>query len=160
VSQIVKLPFEEAVGLGKTPNDSLTLLLLLDQLPRNFGRGTDYPFTVTDPLSVRLAEHFVLELEHDKGQPPYKRMWYYLPFMHHESIPHQELCLAKFGEGCWDIREGDWKDYHGMMKSGLESAWKHYEVIGRFGRFPGRNAAMKRESTPAEKEFLEKSGGS
>ena len=158
VSHIVKLPFEEVVGLGKTPNESLTLLLLLDQLPRNFGRGTDYPFTVTDPLSVRLAEYFVLKLEHDKSQPPYKRMWYYLPFMHHESIPYQELCLARFGEACWDIREGDWKDYHGLMKSGLDSAWKHYEVINKFGRFPGRNVAMERESTLEEKEFLEKSG--
>jgi uncharacterized protein (DUF924 family) len=158
IAQLVKLPFDEIVSLGETPKDSLTLLLLLDQLPRNFGRGTDYPFTKCDPLAVRLAEHFVLKLEHDKRQPPYKRMWYYVPLSHCESLPHQELALAKFAEGCWDYREGEWKEYHGFMRLGLESAWKHYGVISKFGRYPGRNVAMKRENTPEEKKYIEEGG--
>jgi uncharacterized protein (DUF924 family) len=33
-------------------------------------------------------------------------------------------------------------------------AIKHWEIIKRFGRFPHRNAILKRESTPEEIEFL------
>lgn len=158
MSQIVKLPFDEVVGLGKTPDESLTLLLLLDQLPRNFGRGTDYPFTTCDPISIRLAEHFVLKEGHDKLQPPYKRFWYYVPFIHSESIALQELALAKFAETCWEVKEGEWKEYHTLLKLGLQSTWKHFEVIDKFGRFPGRNAALKRENTPEEQKYLDEGG--
>jgi len=35
-------------------------------------------------------------------------------------------------------------------------ALEHREVIRRFGRFPGRNEALRRESTPEEREFLAK----
>eukprot|EP01034_Spumella_vulgaris_P026191 gene26191-32728_t len=31
---------------------------------------------------------------------------------------------------------------------------QHHDVIKQFGRFPGRNAAMGRESTAAETEWL------
>jgi uncharacterized protein (DUF924 family) len=32
---------------------------------------------------------------------------------------------------------------------------KHLEIVERFGRFPHRNAALGRMSTPAEREYLE-----
>ena len=34
-------------------------------------------------------------------------------------------------------------------------ALEHYYVISRFGRFPGRNAALGRDSTPEELAFLD-----
>jgi uncharacterized protein (DUF924 family) len=36
----------------------------------------------------------------------------------------------------------------------VDYAVKHRAVIARFGRFPHRNAALGRESTPDEREFL------
>jgi uncharacterized protein (DUF924 family) len=36
---------------------------------------------------------------------------------------------------------------------------KHYNVIKRFGRYPSRNEAMERKSTPEEVEFLKNGAG-
>ena len=41
----------------------------------------------------------------------------------------------------------------------LDYALKHRDVIERFGRFPGRNAALGRKSTPDEKKYLDTEGG-
>jgi uncharacterized protein (DUF924 family) len=35
------------------------------------------------------------------------------------------------------------------------NARRHAAVIARFGRYPARNAALQRESTPEEHAFLE-----
>ena len=35
-----------------------------------------------------------------------------------------------------------------------ESAWEHFDVIARFGRFPHRNAVLGRDNTPEEDEYL------
>jgi uncharacterized protein (DUF924 family) len=158
VSEMVKLPFDDLVALGRTPNESLALILLLDQLSRNFSRGSPFPYTKCEPLSVKLAEHFVLNIKHDIQHPPYKRMWYYLPFAHSESIAHQELALAKNAEGCWELREGEWKDFHGFFKQFMEFSWRHYTVISKFGRFPGRNKVLGRENTEEEAKFMEEGG--
>jgi uncharacterized protein (DUF924 family) len=40
----------------------------------------------------------------------------------------------------------------------VEWARKHEVIIERFGRFPHRNAALGRESTPEEIEFLKQPG--
>ncbi len=44
---------------------------------------------------------------------------------------------------------------HGEL---LGHALVHREIIRRFGRFPGRNAALGRESTPEEVAFLGNQG--
>lgn len=158
VSEIVTRPFSDLVSLGRSPDESLTLILLLDQLSRNFSRGNPFPYTKCDPLSVKLAEHFVLNLKHDVQHPPYKRVWYYLPFGHAESVSYQELALAKLAEGAWELREGEWKDFHDFFKLFMEYSWKHYVVIDKFGRFPGRNTALGRENTEQETKYIEEGG--
>ena len=40
----------------------------------------------------------------------------------------------------------------------LKHARAHREIIRRFGRFPYRNAALGRESTPEETAFIEAGG--
>jgi uncharacterized protein (DUF924 family) len=159
VLQLLDLPFEELVALGDTPEHSLTLILLLDQFTRNFGRGTPFPFTKTDPLCQLLAEHFVTTLKYDTSHPPYKKIWYYLPFGHSENVYYQELSVSKTAETCWNCRPGtEWEQFHEMMRRGMESAWKHYVIVERFGRFPHRNEVLGRESTEEERKFLEEGG--
>ncbi len=41
-----------------------------------------------------------------------------------------------------------------INKVGLDYAERHLRVIERFGRFSNRSAAMGRQSTPEEEEFL------
>jgi uncharacterized protein (DUF924 family) len=42
----------------------------------------------------------------------------------------------------------------------LGGAQRHHDIIARFGRFPHRNAALGRSSTPQELEFLKQPGSS
>ena len=44
------------------------------------------------------------------------------------------------------------------QEEALEYARQHAEVIARYGRFPSRNAALGRQSTPEEKEYLAQPG--
>ena len=70
-----------------------------------------------------------------------ERMFTYLPFEHSESLDDQELSLRLF--------EGN---------PNAEWAHKHWEIVRRFGRFPHRNAALGRASTPEEIAFLNQPG--
>ncbi|WP_227650138.1 DUF924 family protein, partial [Klebsiella pneumoniae] len=63
-----------------------------------------------------------------------RRQFVYLPLEHAEDAAMQALSVEKFAS------LGD--DYV------LDFARKHAEVIARFGRFPSRNAALGRDSTP------------
>jgi uncharacterized protein (DUF924 family) len=42
----------------------------------------------------------------------------------------------------------------------LDYAQRHHAIIARFGRFPHRNAALGRKSTPQEEAFLKEPGSS
>jgi len=158
VQKLLQLPFDELLALGDTPDHSLTLILLLDQFPRNFSRGSPFPFTQTDPLCQTLAEHVVLTLSHDTHHPPYKKFWYYLPFGHAENVAYQELSVSKMAFTCWECRQGEWTQFHEMVRHAMDSAWRHYVIVARFGRFPHRNEAMGRETTVEERKFLDEGG--
>jgi uncharacterized protein (DUF924 family) len=43
-------------------------------------------------------------------------------------------------------------------KTNLDFAVVHRDIIARFGRFPHRNAALGRATTPEEQAFLEEGG--
>jgi uncharacterized protein (DUF924 family) len=73
------------------------------------------------------------------------REFFYLPLRHSEVLGDQEksvrLCLLNFGHG-----------------DSLRHARAHRDIIRRFGRFPFRNAALGRASTPEEEAFLAAGG--
>ncbi len=70
-----------------------------------------------------------------------ERTFAYLPFEHSESLADQEVSLRLFAG-----------------HPNFEWARRHWEIIRRFGRFPHRNAALGRPSTPEEAAFLEQPG--
>jgi len=123
--------------------DCLALIVLLDQFPRNIFRGTARAFA-TDPLAREAARH-ALGRGYDRGMLPVERMFVYLPLEHSEALQDQLRCcelmapLAAFDE----------------TNDALQYADRHREIVARFGRFPHRNAALGRESTPEEISFLE-----
>ena len=63
-----------------------------------------------------------------------------MPFMHSEDIADQELALELF-------------DQPGM-ESNLRFARHHHAIVETYGRFPHRNAVLRRASTSAEIEYL------
>lgn len=135
--------------LQADPAGTLALVILLDQFPRNLYRGQAKAFAA-DPKARQVADQ-ALARGFDRGFVPCERLFFYLPFEHSESLPDQERSVALFrslaGEEAW-------------LEKGLEAALKHLHIIQRFGRFPHRNPALGRETTPDEAEFLKQPGSS
>ena len=126
-----------------TPDGALALLLLLDQIPRNIFRGTAHAYA-TDPLARDFARQAVAA-GFDQNIDPALRLFIYLPFEHSEDLDDQEFSLR----------------LHATLPGPDPDGWakQHYEVIRRFGRFPHRNAALGRQSTPGELVWLREGGG-
>jgi uncharacterized protein (DUF924 family) len=128
-----------------TPDGGLALIVLLDQLSRNVFRGTAEAFAA-DTHALRIARGMV-DASFDKRLSPCERMFVYLPFEHAETIEDQNESVRLFGLLSSET-DRDTLDY----------ALRHREVIERFGRFPHRNAALGRSTTPEEAEYLAQPG--
>jgi uncharacterized protein (DUF924 family) len=124
-----------------TPTGALSLVVLLDQYPRNAFRGTPRMYA-TDPLA-RIVADAALQLGHDKAVDPAVRGFFYLPFSHSEALPDQERSVGL----CADLPE-----------PGPSHSRDHRNTIARFGRFPHRNAILGREATDAETAWLAAGG--
>lgn len=130
--------------LAQTPAGALALLILLDQFPRNLFRGTAKAFA-GDVRARKIAEQ-ALKHDFDRAMHAHHRIFLYLPFEHSEAMADQERSVALFAS-LDDPRAYDY-------------ALRHKAVIDRFGRYPHRNAALGRASTPEEVEFLKTPGSS
>lgn len=125
----------------ETAEGTLALLLLLDQLPRNCFRGMGHMFA-TDPL----AQHFALEAigkGFDQKIEKDLRLFFYLPLSHAENLALQERAVEL---------------NRALGEETTKHAIAHRDIIKRFGRFPHRNPALGRETTPEEKKFLDEGG--
>jgi len=121
---------------------ALALLILLDQFPRNMFRGQARAFA-TDPLARAVAAGAIVR-GFDARAPEGMRSFFYLPFEHSESLADQDKSVAFF------TAIGDAEN--------LKWAELHRDIIRRFGRFPHRNAALGRATTPEEQKFLDEGG--
>jgi uncharacterized protein (DUF924 family) len=125
------------------PRSCLALVLLLDQFPRNMFRGTARAFA-TDAKARELCRH-AIAAGFGSELAPLMRMFLYLPLEHSENLNDQlesvRLTFALVAEN---------PDYTEI----LEQAEQHLEIFRRFGRFPGRNDALGRQSTQEEVNFL------
>ena len=132
----------------QNPAGCLALAILFDQFPRNMFRGSAKAFAA-DPLALAAAR-VIQDNGWDKAMTPDERMFAYLPFEHSEAPADQERCLALMKEIAVFPETADLPKW----------AEAHLVIIRRFGRFPHRNAALGRASTPEEAEFLKQPGSS
>jgi len=126
----------------------LALVLLLDQFPRNLFRGSAAAFA-TDG-QARDAARAALGRGFDRSLPASWRQFIYLPFEHSEDLADQELSVKLAGALARDP----------AFARALDYAQRHHAIIARFGRFPHRNAALGRMSTPEEEAFLKEPNSS
>jgi uncharacterized protein (DUF924 family) len=128
---------------AEVPASALALVLLLDQCPRQIWRGSARAFA-GDPQALALSLGVVERgwLAGEPAQP--RRQFWLMPLMHCEELAVQEQALPLF-ERFTDPRTA-------------EFSRKHRDVIARFGRFPHRNAALGRPSSPEELAFLQTPG--
>lgn len=142
------LTIHEAAARGdltafeETAEGALALLILLDQFPRNMFRNSARAFA-TDPLARAVANR-ALARGFDQKTDKTMRPFFYLPFMHSELRADQDRSL-RLHEAFGDPERSRY-------------AAIHRDIIVKFGRFPHRNRALGRETTPAEREFLDGGG--
>lgn len=120
-----------------TPQGRLAEIIVLDQFSRQLYRGSGDAFK-NDAMALTLAQEAVAQgldtLLNEKQQ-----QFLYMPYMHSESLIIHEQALGLFrrlGEEILKFEEG------------------HLALIKRFGRFPKRNAALDRTSTPDELAYI------
>jgi uncharacterized protein (DUF924 family) len=138
----------EAAAAGKlshweqSAQGALALLILLDQFPRNMFRGNARAFA-TDPIARAVAAGAIVR-GFDSQVPKELRSFFYLPFEHSEDLADQDRCIA-LNKAVGDLENLKWAEIHA-------------DIIRRFGRFPHRNAALGRATTPEEQAFLDDGG--
>lgn len=139
----------EAAAAGKLdvwrahPVYSLSLIIILDQFSRNLFRDTPKAFA-QDAKALSVARE-ALARRFDRLVGDKRRAFYYMPFMHAETLSVQEECVALFKAQL-------------PATMNVPFAIEHRDIVARFGRFPHRNNAFNRRSTPEEIAFL-KGGG-
>jgi uncharacterized protein (DUF924 family) len=128
-----------AVGWRDSPATLAAAIILLDQFSRNIFRGSAKAYEA-DHLALELCK-LGLERGWVDDVPKPLPSFMLMPLMHSESLEDQERSLAEF-------RDRDPLNY--------KYALLHCDQIKRFGRFPGRNQALGRVSTPEEREVIER----
>ena len=120
---------------------SLALVIVLDQFPRNMFRGDGRSFA-SDARALEVTGE-AIRRGYDRECPTERRNFFYLPYMHSEVLEEQDRC-------CHLIESRLGKD----GSENLIHAKAHRSIILKFGRFPYRNAALNRQSTAAEVEWM------
>lgn len=123
---------------------TLAYLILCDQLSRNMHRGSALAFA-TDARALAASKRAVAE-GWDMGAPEPERQFFYMAFEHSEDPADQAQSVALLTE-----RMGSAPDM-------ALHARAHQAIIARFGRFPYRNAALGRETSPEEAAFMADGG--
>jgi len=130
-------------------------VLLFDQVPRNIYRGTAHAFA-TDALARQASKAL-----HDgplwEQLPPIHRYFALMPLMHSEALADHDLALERFSalqQATADAPRA------GVFAGAVDYEHRHRRIIERFGRYPHRNAALGRDSTPEEIAFLTEPGSS
>lgn len=132
----------ELSGWRTTLQGRLAEIIVLDQFSRNLFRGTAAAFA-QDLAALVLAQEAVAAQAH-LSLDPVQRVFLLLPYMHSES---REIHVEA---------ERLFREFTPVVNHDFEL--RHKAIVDRFGRYPHRNAALGRDSTPEEIEFLKQPG--
>lgn len=126
----------------------LASIVVLDQFSRNMFRGTGRAFA-SDALALEVARAAVAaDVDHRAAYD--ERGFVYMPFVHAENRATQDEAVALFEAWAAELSPAH---ADGALTQ-LRYAVIHRDIVARFGRFPHRNRALGRESTPEEQAFL------
>ncbi|KAF2847544.1 DUF924-domain-containing protein [Plenodomus tracheiphilus IPT5] len=163
-----------------TPLHWLSLIILLDQLPRNCfrGAGLEIAYRYFDPLALEVALQAIKSRIPDETSVRFRltyRFWFYMPMEHSEDMEVQEMLtqahLRMFADldmviasppvgqdtdvaHCRAVlikRRASYEKFKATIRGICDS---HKSIIRSFGRFPHRNETLGRASTAGELEFL------
>ncbi|MFO8127247.1 DUF924 family protein [Yoonia sp.] len=127
------------------PSGTLAYIILTDQFPRNMFRDSAKAFA-TDGLALAAAK-MAIDRKWDLKIDEPGRQFFYLPLMHAENLCDQDRAVRLIHTRMPEHGAGN-----------RDHACAHRAVIRDFGRFPYRNDALGRRTTPAEQVFLDAGG--
>jgi uncharacterized protein (DUF924 family) len=142
----------ELAAWADGPRRRLSLIILLDQFPRSIFRGSARAFA-HDAQALALALSG-MQSGADAALNVAERIFFYMPLQHAERREVQEESVAAYRRLLAEVPQ----ELHGPFGSALRSAENHRAIIERFGRFPYRNRALRRTSTPEELDWLRAGG--
>jgi uncharacterized protein (DUF924 family) len=131
-----------------SPRRCLSLIILLDQVPRNIYRGTARAFAYdAQALGLTLSG---MQSAADGALDVVERIFFYMPLHHCEAREVQDESLAAYRRLLMEAPQ----ELRGAFEECLKSAQEHHSIIERFGRFPHRNRVLERVSSPEEEAWL------
>jgi uncharacterized protein (DUF924 family) len=142
----------ELAAWADGPRRRLSLIILLDQFPRNIYRGTARAFAYdAQALSLTLSG---MQSAADAALAVVERIFFYMPLQHAEAREVQEESLAAYRRLLTEAPS----ELGAVFEGAVRSAENHRAIIEQFGRFPYRNEILGRTSTAAEVEWLQRGG--
>ncbi len=142
----------ELTAWADGPRRRLSLIILLDQFPRNIYRGTARAFAYdAQALSLTLSG---MQSAADAALEVVERIFFYMPLQHAEAREVQEESVAAYRRLLTEAPS----ELRAPFEGAARSAENHRAIIEQFGRFPHRNETLGRTSTAPEVEWLQRGG--
>ncbi|KAL8908723.1 MAG: hypothetical protein Q9171_005336 [Xanthocarpia ochracea] len=192
-ARALALPFLSQLGKSMTAKgdglafakSAMSMVILLDQLPRNIYKGSPQMATVFrhyDRLAQALSMSLLLEETSssksydDEGgafalptlhrpdlhpgirSRPVYREWFYLPLQHSEHLSHHALLSQLISAYRRDIEESGGEAEMREVDSLADFENRHVVLLERFGRYPYRSDVLGREITTEEKQWFDNGG--
>ena len=126
----------------------LALILLLDQFRRNIYRGSPDAFT-QDSVALNLCIEGTVDGCH-RDLTPIQQLFFFMPMQHAESLAVQKKSVGVFVALADSVTE----TMRETFRTAAQFAELHHDIVAEFGRFPHRNAILKRQDTAAEAAYL------
>ncbi|MDH5786248.1 MAG: DUF924 domain-containing protein [Chromatiales bacterium] len=126
-------------GWEGSSDGALALVIVLDQFPLNMYRDQGLSFSTE--ATAREVAHRAIEHGFDQQIDEAGKTFLYIPFMHSENLSDQDRAVSLYEAA--------------SMTNNVRFANHHRDIVRRFGRFPHRNAALGRECTEEEREWLQ-----
>jgi uncharacterized protein (DUF924 family) len=140
----------ELAAWADSPRRRLSLIILLDQFPRQIYRGTPQAFAYdTEALGLTLSG---MQSAADGALNIIERLFFYIPLQHAESTEVQEESVSAYRR----LAAESPPELRSTFEVSLQSAEEHRALIRQFGRFPHRNRVLGRENTAEEEAYLRK----
>lgn len=141
----------ELAGWADSPRRRLSLIILLDQFPRQIFRGTPQAYAYDgEALALALSG---MQSAADAALNIVERLFFYMPLQHAESTDVQEESVSAYKRLIAECPP----ELRSTFEAALESAEEHRALIRHFGRFPHRNKVLGRDNTTEEEAYLKKS---
>ena len=155
---------------SEVARSALSMVILLDQIPRNIFRtteGLNKVYTHYDKMAFEFVQILLSPTSpiprpdlHPQWRNSFAhRMWFYLPLEHSEDIRQHDKLDGIVDQFSSEVSQTEGLEATRELVEGFISAEKmHRDLLEQFGRYPHRNIAMGRKTTKEEEIFLGKGG--